>query len=86
MDFRVTWLHQLSSIILVNVNNAAISVIVCTLVLIFALTGTYIKKLLNDRRRLRYDNETLRYHNETKDISIIGLKEIIRLLEEKKPK
>jgi len=49
--------------------NASVSVAICSLILIFALLGTYIKKLLKE--------------NKTKDIAILGLREVIRLLEEK---
>jgi len=67
--FQVISLLHWFSLILASVNNAIISVVVCTLVLIFAAVGTYIKKLLKDL--------------DTKDRAIIGLREIIRLLEER---
>jgi len=52
-----------------GMTNASVSVAICSLILIFALLGTYIKKLLKE--------------NKTKDIAILGLREVIRLLEEK---
>ena len=49
-------------------NEFNIGIVVFCLIILVGI-GTYIKKLLNKNR--------------TKDISIIGLKEIIRLLEKK---
>lgn len=67
--YRAILLPQRFSVILASVNSSVISVIVCTLVLVFALVGSYIRKLLRQNR--------------TKDIAILGLREIIRLLEKK---
>jgi hypothetical protein len=45
-------------------------------VLLLSVAGTCIRNLLRDKKRMKYENDT-------KEISIVGLKEIIRLLEKK---
>jgi len=46
-----------------------INVILCTLILTVALLWSYVKKILKENR--------------TKDIAILGLREVIKILEEK---
>src|SRR6478736_1715476 len=48
--------------------NAMINVILCTLILTVALLWSYVKKILKENR--------------TKDIAILGLREVIKILEE----